>query len=261
MLEGFTESEFQFEGVARPVHRRGTGPGVLVMHEMPGITPQVLAFATRLADAGFTVAMPVLFGEPGRPMSLGYDLQEIGRACVRKEFHVLASRHASPITDWLRALCRDLHAEIGGPGVGALGMCFTGNLALTLYVDPWVMAPVLSQPSLPFALTPGLRRGMHVSDADLAVVQRRVKDEGGKVLGLRFTADPMCPGPRFRALKEALGDGFEAIEIDSSRGNPHGLGPMAHSVLSFDFVDQDGHPTKAAFLRVVEFFRERLSPA
>jgi dienelactone hydrolase len=205
--------------------------------------------------------MPVLFGEPGRPMTLGYSLTEIGRACIRHEFQVLAARRASPITDWLRAFCRELHAEVGGPGVGAIGMCFTGNFALTLYVDPSVMAPVLSQPSLPFAITPALRRGMHISDEDLATVQHRVRDEGGKVLGLRFTNDFMCPEPRFRALKDALGDGFEAIEIDSSRGNPHGIGPMAHSVLSFDFVDQDGHPTKEAYLRVVEFFRERLSAA
>lgn len=261
MLDGFTETEFSFEGVTRPVHRRGAGPGVLVMHEMPGITPQVLGFATRLADAGFSVAMPVLFGEPGRPMSLGYDVKEIARACIRHEFSVLASRHASPITDWLRALCRALHAELGGPGVGAVGMCFTGNFALTLYVDPWVMAPVLSQPSLPFALTPGLRRGLHVRDEDLATVQRRVRDEEGKVLGLRFTADPMCPAPRFRALKEALGDGFEAIEIDSAPGNSHGIGRTAHSVLTLEFVDQEGHPTKEAFLRVVEFLRERLTAA
>ena len=260
MLDGFTETEFQFEGVTRPVHRRGAGPGVLVMHEMPGITPEVLGFATRLADAGFSVAMPDLFGEPGRPMTPGYTLYQIGRACLRHEFRVLASRSASPITEWLRALCRDLHAEVGGPGVGAIGMCFTGNFALTLYVDPWVMAPVLSQPSLPFALTPGLGRGMHVSDADLAVVVRRVRDEGGKVLGLRFTGDPSCPGRRFGALKDALGDGFEAIEIDSSRGNAHGIGPAAHSVLTHEFVDQAGHPTKEAFSRVVAFFRERLTP-
>ena len=261
MLAGFTETEFQFEGVTRPVHRRGTGPGVVVMHEMPGITPEVLGFATRLADEGFTVAMPVLFGEPGRPMTLGYDVKELARACIRHEFQVLASRRASPLTDWLRALCRELHAEIGGPGVGALGMCSTGNFALTLYVEPSVMAPVLSQPSLPFAITPGLRRSLHVSDADLATVQHRVRDEGGKVLGLRFTGDFMCPGPRFRALEDALGEGFEAIEIDSSRGNPHGISPVAHSVLTLDFVDRDGHPTKAAYERVVAFLRERLSAA
>lgn len=261
MLDGFTETEFQFEGVTRPVYRRGTGPGVVVMHEMPGITPEVLGFATRLADEGFTVAMPVLFGEPGRPMTVGYNVKELARACIRHEFQVLASRGASPITDWLRALCRALHAEIGGPGVGALGMCITGNFALTLYVDPSVMAPVLSQPSLPFAITPGLRRGLHVSEADLAAVQHRVKDEGGKVLGLRFTNDFMCPGPRFRALEDALGDGFEGIEIDSSRGNPHGIGPMAHSVLTLDFVDREGHPTRVAYDRVVAFLRERLSAA
>jgi dienelactone hydrolase len=256
-LPGFDETTFTHDGEARAVYRRGSGPGVVVMTEIPGITPPVAAFAARVAAEGFTVFMPDLFGTPGKPMTPGYVLQQITRACVSREFSVLAARESSPITHWLRALCRHAHAELGGKGVGAIGMCLTGNFALALMVDPVVMAPVLSQPSLPFPIGRARRAGLHLSDEDLARVKARVA-EGCPVLGLRFTSDPACPPERFARLREELGAGFEGIEIDSSRGNPHGIGRGAHSVVTTDLVDREGHPTRAALDRVLGFFRERL---
>ena len=196
----------------------------------------------------------------GRPFSGGYAAGELLRACVRREFAVLAADRSSPITDWLRALCRDLHQESGGVGVGAIGMCLTGNFALALMLEPAVRAPVLSQPSLPFPVGRRRRRGLHVSEDELAVIRERVSCEGEKVLGLRFTQDPMVPAERFERLREELGSGFEAIEIDSSPGNAHGLSASAHSVVTKDLVDEAGHPTRIALDRVLGFFRERLRP-
>ncbi|MBM3289593.1 MAG: dienelactone hydrolase, partial [Candidatus Hydrogenedentes bacterium] len=223
----------------------------------PGITPEVQRFAERVADAGFTVFMPHLFGTPGKKFSNAYAVSQMARACINREFSVLASRRSSPVCDWLRALCRHVHAEIGGKGVGALGMCLTGNFALALMVDEAVMAPVLSQPSLPFPLGKERRAGLHLSDDDLCVVKRRAA-AGVGVLGLRFTHDPVCPPERFQALRDGLGDGFEGIEIDSSPGNPYGHPRTAHSVLTKDLVDQEGQPTRAALDRVLAFFTERL---
>jgi dienelactone hydrolase len=256
-LEGFTESSFSHEGSTRTVYRRGAGPGVIIMHEIPGITPPVAAFARRVADAGFTVVMPVLFGTPGKPVSAPYAVGQLLRACVSREFAVLAARQSSPVTDWLRALCRSVHAELGGKGVGAIGMCITGNFALTLMVEPAVMAPVLSQPSLPFPIGRERRAGLHISDSDLAVVKARVA-QGACVLGLRFTCDPLVPAERFEHLRAELGKGFEGIEIDTSRGNPHGIPWAAHSVVTNDLVDSEGHPTRVALDRVLSFFEERL---
>jgi dienelactone hydrolase len=258
-VEGFSCETFSHEGESYPVYRRGTGPAVVVIHEIPGITPAVVKFATRVADEGFTAIMPALFGTVGR----GYDpihiAQGFATACIRKEFASFATRQSSPITNYLRALCRAVHAECGGRGVGAVGMCLTGNFALSLMVDPVVMAPVLSQPSLPLGLTAEMRAAIHVSDDELAIIKQRIAEEDIKVLGLRFTWDPLCPKARFTRLKEELGDGFEAIEIDSSPMNKHNIPVYAHSVLTKDLVDKAGHPTQQALHRTIEFFHQQLS--
>ena len=257
-LSGFETFAFEFENTTRTVYRRGTGPGVVILHEMPGITPQVAAFAQRVADRGFTVYLPRLFGTPGKPISQYYMGQQMAVACIRREFTLLTKHASSPITDSLRALCRFAHRACGGPGVGAIGMCITGNFALSLMVDPSVMAPVLCQPSLPAPVTASHRAALHVLPQDLAVVKRRVREEGCGVLGLRFTGDALCPGARFDTLRRELGEGFEAIEIDSSRGNPHGIPAIAHSVLTTDLVDAAGHPTRQALDRVLAMLAERL---
>jgi dienelactone hydrolase len=259
-LSDYQVHEFSHAGYSYPVFRRGSGPAVVVIHEVPGLTPEVIAFADRVAEAGFSVYMPSLFGTPGKRFSMTYAGRQIARACIRKEFAVLEARGSSPVVDFLRGLCQAAHEETGGP-VGAIGMCLTGNFALTLAVDDWLMAPVLSQPSLPFPVRSSLRRALHLSDADLERVRHRVTDQGLKVLGLRFTEDPACPGARFRRLEQEFGDGFEAIEIDSSRGNAAGIPRTAHSVVTKDLVDRAGHPTRQALDRVLAFFRERLQPA
>jgi dienelactone hydrolase len=257
-LAGFTRTTFVHEGVARDVYRRGSGPGVLVMHEIPGITPQVATFGRRLADDGFSVFMPTLFGTPGRPLSFPYVGREFLRACIRREFHVLAAHTSSPITEWLRALARQIHAEIGGRGVGAVGMCLTGNFALTLALDDILRAPVLSQPSLPFSVGEARRRGLHLSKEGLARLQDRAATEGLRILGLRFQGDPLCPPERFETLRRDLGEAFEGIEIPSEAGNPEGNQP-AHSVLTTDLIDAEGEPTRAALDRVLGFLHEELT--
>ena len=259
-LAGFETFDLVHDGVTHTVYRCGQGPGVVIMHEIPGITPEVAHFARRVLDRGFTVYLPQLFGTPGKPMSPLYMGQQLALSCINREFSLLAKYRSSPVTDWLRALCRRAHQECGGPGVGAVGMCITGNFALSLMVDASVMAPILCEPSLPTPLTASHRAALHLSAQDLAVVKRRV-GQGCGVLGLRFTGDVLCPGERFDTLRRELGDGFEAIEIDSSWGNPHGVKATAHSVVTADLIDREGHPTHAALERILAVFKERPTPA
>jgi dienelactone hydrolase len=259
-LPGFTESEFTHDGLTRRVYAAGSGPAVIVIEEMPGITPEVADFARRVVDRGYSVRMPSLFGTPGRAMSFGYVLRSLTGGCVAREFTTMALNRTSPVIGWLRRLAAEAHAECGGPGVGAVGMCFTGGFALGMMVDETTLAPVLSQPSLPFPIGKKRKAAIGVSDADLARIKERAAD-GTCVLGLRFTKDKAVPGERFETLRRELGDAFIDVEIDSSKDNPHGIKTMAHSVLTNDLVDEPGHPTRAALDKVLEFFDERLKPS
>ena len=182
-LDDFERTEFTADGDTRTVFRKGTGPGVVVMAEIPGITPKVADFSRRVVDIGCTVAMPDMFGTPGKPRSGAYVASSISKACVSREFHTWRTGARSPITDWLRALARDLHGSAGGPGVGAIGMCLTGGFALAMMIDDEVVAPVLSQPSLPFAVGAKRSRDLGLSDEDLERVKERVAD-GVCVLGM-----------------------------------------------------------------------------
>jgi dienelactone hydrolase len=250
-------SETTYDGQTYAVFRGGSGPAVIVIHEIPGLHPGVVAFGRRLIAAGMTAYFPSLFGEPGREVTSGFRLRGIARACVSREFATWATRKTSPIVTWLRALARDAHAECGGPGVGAVGMCLTGGFALAMMADETMVAPVLSQPSLPFPISARHRRDLGISDADLATVKARCA-AGTPVMGLRFTGDRTAPGDRFERLRAELGDRFLGVEIDSAPGNPHDIPRDAHSVLTIHLVDEPGHPTRIALDRVIAFFRERL---
>lgn len=257
-LQGFTEDRFTSAGKTRTVWRTGSGPAVLVLAEVPGPTPWVLDFARRVAAEGCTAVVPVLFGVAGKPPSVPYGLQTLAWSCISKEFTLFARGRTSSVTDWLRALGRSEHERCGGPGIGVVGMCLTGGFALAMLADEAVLAPVLSQPSLPLSLSKGHRADLGVDDATWAAGRQRVLDEDLCVLGLRFTDDKLCPEERFAHLRRELGDNFVGVSIDSSPGNPHGIPAKAHSVLTEHLVETEGHPTMDALEQVLELVRSRL---
>jgi dienelactone hydrolase len=261
-LADFEQSEFTHDGKTRAVYRRGSGPAVIVISEMPGITPKVLAFARQVADIGCTAVLPHLFGVPGRDPNGSnlHALRTLGMsivpACVSKEFVTLATGRTSPVVGWLRALARSEHARCGGPGVGAVGMCFTGGYALAMATDDVLLAPVVAQPSTPVALTRAQRRSIDISPADLEIVKGRCA-RGLTVLGLRFDSDKLAPPERFEFLREQLGEAFVAVELPAADANPEAMMPP-HSVLTEHLIDQPGQPTRAALDQVLDLFRARL---
>lgn len=257
-LTGWTPRPFTATGYTHDVYYKGSGPGVVLIPEMPGVHRGVLALGNHLVDNGFTVAIPSLYGTPGMSARGPALVPTLLRGCVAKEFAALALNKERPVADYLRALARDLNAQTPGKGVGVIGQCFSGGFALAAAVDDSVLAPVLSQPSVPLPLTPAMRRDPGVSEREMKIIEKRAADEGLCALGLRFSGDPMAPGARFTTLKDRLGDNFEVIEIDSGRGNPGGFGPAAHSVLTLEVREADGQPAYEARKRVVEFLTERL---
>jgi len=264
-LTSYARETFRHGELARDVLRKGRGPAVLILTELPGISPQVLGFADRVVALGCTAVLPDLFGEAGRDPDAGgfvarlaYGLGTALRVCIRREFTALALGKSAPVIDFLRALAAREHARCGGPGVGVVGMCFTGGFALAMATDARVLAPVLSQPSLPLPLGAARRRTIDCSAEDLARVRSRCAADGLTLLGLRFHDDPLVPAERFAFLREQLGDAFVAVELDQASGHPDDTMRRHHSVLTRALVDVPGEPTHAALTQVLALFQQKL---
>jgi dienelactone hydrolase len=260
-LEDFGARTVEIDGVEKTVHSSGKGPGVIVMPEMPGVSPHVARFARWVRDAGFSVHIPSLFGYDGAVADAERGAAVFRRACVSAEFRALGGGGASsPVTRWLMGLARQVHARCGGPGVGAIGMCFTGNFALTMMLDPAVLAPVLCQPSLPLDNPAGLE----ISLEDLSAVAGRMERDDLSALAFRFTGDPFCRAERFAAYRAALGERFEERVLPDAAANPDVPSffaqhvPAPHSVVTVHLVDAAGSPTLAARDEILAFLRMRL---
>jgi dienelactone hydrolase len=259
-LGDFVVRSVTLEAVTKKVYVAGSGPAVIVMAEMPGISPHVARFSRWVRDAGFTVYMPSLFGRDGAYPTVDEGVASFRAACVSAEFRAFAGNESSPVTHWLRSLARLAHEECGGPGVGAIGMCFTGNFALTMTLDPSVIAPVLCQPSLPLD-NPG---GLEISPEQLQAVRARLERDNLNVLAFRFDGDRFCTAQRFLAYSEALGSSFVDRVLPDMAANPNTppffdqIVSSPHSVVTAHLIDEAGQPTIAAREEILEFFAMRL---
>jgi dienelactone hydrolase len=259
-LDDFDPREVTLEGVMKVVHVAGGGPAVIVMTEMPGISPHVARFSRWVRDAGFTVYMPSLFGRDGAVPGVEEGAATFQRACVSAEFRAFAANESSPVTQWLRSLARMAHEQCGGPGVGAIGMCFTGNFALTMMLEPTMLAPVLSQPSLPLDDSAGLE----IAPEELVSVRERLDRDDLTVMAYRFEGDRFCKAQRFAAYAEALGDRFVARVLPDGAANPdtppffEHVVASPHSVMTAHLIDEAGQPTIAARDEILSFFARRL---
>lgn len=261
-MDEFQPKTYHFFGNSKTVYVAGTGPAVIVLTEMPGISPHVLRFTRWLKEAGLTVYLPSLFGVDGVEQSAEEGINILKRACVSAEFRAFACNESSPVTQWLRRLANCAHQECGGVGVGAIGMCFTGNFALSMMLEPSMLAPVLCQPSLPFDDPAAI----NMSDAELQAVAARCEKEELSVLAYRFQGDRYCRAERFDAYSRALGKRFIAKVLPDSAANPNPpvffekVVACPHSVVTAHLVDEEGHPTMQARDEIIRFFQVKLMP-
>lgn len=260
-LADFTPRSITLESATRTVYVSGTGPAVIIMAEMPGISPDVVRFARWVRDAGLTVHLPSLFGRDGAYPEAETGAKVLRRACVSAEFRAFGAGGSSPVAVWLRALSALAHRECGGPGVGAVGMCFTGNFALTMMLEPAMLAPVLCQPSLPLDEPDGLE----ISPDELAAVRERLDREDLVVRAYRFEGDRFCTAQRFAAYAAALGPRFEPRVLPGDSANPSPppffsqIIGCPHSVVTAHLIDAEGEPTAAARDEIIAFLVNRLT--
>lgn len=252
-LDGF-EPPFDHEdgstGIMHRVYCTGGGPAVLLLHELPGMTEACIGWARELAERGFRVYLPLLFGAPRDNHSARHFL----KLCISREFRLFARGGGSPIAEWLRGLCRHIRERQGVDGLGVIGMCLTGNFAIGLIADEAVLAAVSSQPSLPMLWA---KSSLALSPQQLAAAQKRSAG-GVPLMCLRFSNDSISPSQKFEAIRKAFAGNFKPYVISSQPGNDAGIDADAHSVLTHPCADRDGHPARQARDEVVAFLDEHL---
>ncbi|MET4492164.1 dienelactone hydrolase family protein [Bradyrhizobium sp. LA7.1] len=259
-LEDFEPRKITLDGTTKMVHVSGKGPAVIVIPEVPGISPHVARFARWVREAGFAVYVPSLYGRDGEPVDLEVGQAIFKRVCVSAEFRAFGAGGSAPVTKWLRGLAGLAHNECGGPGVGAIGMCFSGNFALSMMLEPAMLAPVLSQPALPLDDDAGLQ----IASDELNAIKKRLDEENLTVMGYRFEGDRFCKAQRFAAYQEALGDRFISHVLPDSAANPHvpeffeKVVQTPHNVVTVHLIDEEGQPTRKARDEILAFFALRL---
>jgi dienelactone hydrolase len=246
-IEAYEQYNFSAVADSHPirhdVYHRGDGPPIVLIQELPGIGQETLRLADEFIEAGFSVYLPHLFGPIGKTSMVGNMTRVL---CLRREFSVFSSGKSSPIVDWLRAVCRKVRDDTQARGVGVIGMCLTGNFAISLMGDDSVLAAVASQPSMPFHSQDAL----HMSAEEIASTRQGI-DETAAMLAFRFAGDPMCTAKKFDSIDRQFNDGQERITLKTLPGK-------GHSVLTLDFVDEAGHPTREALDTVLDYFGRQL---
>lgn len=243
--ESFTSTLRNGKTVTHDIYTQGNGPKVLILiQELPGIGQETLALADRFVAQGYTVVLPHLFGKIGKTATI---INMVKVFCMRKQFSVFAKNQSSPIVDFLSDLCTMMKERHQVRGVAVIGMCLTGNFAISLMANEAVLAGFASQPSLPLK-----KQGfIHMSEEEVTAVKSRL-DQIGPMHCARLQGDTICAAERFDAIDKKFNSDRQRIIL-------HQLPGDGHSILTLDFVNEDGHPTKNALQEVIGYFDNQLN--
>jgi carboxymethylenebutenolidase len=115
-------------------------PGVLVIHELLGLTPEMLRLARRFADEGFVALAPdFLSGLGPKPVCIARFVRGVGAARVGRPYRQLEAARA-----WLAA-----RPEVAGLPIGVAGFCVGGGFALLYAAGAEVQAVAPFYPAVP----------------------------------------------------------------------------------------------------------------
>lgn len=245
-LKGFDVRKLTFRGDTRDVLVSQTeGRPVIIMHEIFGLSPTVVEFARLVVAEGFKVYAPVMFGQTDPPVKKMAPI-----TCLVGEFKALSVNGPGKWADWIRDLAEQVFKTHGGPpggrGVGVIGLCLTGNLALSATLSPVVTGPVMSEPSL--GLLPS---GLHVSKAELANAKRRTQSGELTIRGYRYEKDWICPAAKFARLDKEFGHGFDGTTIPADDKE-------LHSVFTEHLRDENGNFRHGELATLIAYLRKSI---
>jgi dienelactone hydrolase len=196
---------------------------IVLLHELPGLTPADLALAQCLAQHDLNVYVPVLFGEAGQDNILAGYFQ----SCLTGQFECAKLSTSSPVLERIERVVDHAYG-IGGKPVGVIGMCLTGSFPLALLRNRHVRAAVVCQPTVPFSLLASGPAGAQVKNLGLGqddLVAALRSDVS--FLALRYTADRFCPEERMKMIETIFGDRVAVVRIETGD-------PRKHSTLAAD---------------------------
>lgn len=233
------------------VSNDGSEPVVLV-HELPQLTPAVVALARFLEGSGFRVYLPSLLGSPGRD-ARGLEAASLMlQACVRSELRAAFGTGTRGVVGHLRRLVD----RVSGPHgrVGVVGLCFSGGFALAAATHARVAAAVACEPSLPLA--DGSAIDLSAEDGQ----QLRARLEAGDLAAriYRFQGDRISPCRRLCRYAETLGPQVTSRCLPDCAADPRQPHPPHHSVMTKHLVDEEGSLTRAARGEMISFLEWRL---
>lgn len=218
---------------------------VVIIQELPGIGQETLALADRFVGRGYRVVLPHLFGPIGKTATASNFLRVV---CMRREFKIFSKNMTSPIVDFLSKLCTSLKTKHQVKGVAVIGMCLTGNFAISLMANSDVLAGFASQPSLPIFR----QNSLHMSPEEMRKVKHNLDTVGAMHCG-HFEKDRLCTKKKMNMLDENFN------YDDKQRIIFHELPGKGHAILTMDFVDKKGHPTYDTLMEIFDYFDFQLN--
>jgi dienelactone hydrolase len=236
-----------------PVWRYGeTGPPVLLLHELPGMSRECIRLARMIAARGYRVYVPKLFG--------GYSASAAGigrilHICRNGEFDCCSVDNPNaPLVKFIRTSLFPLMRADGDRTV-IIGMCLTGSVGAELFDDDFVAGAIMSQPAMPFPISARRRESLGMTASEVAAAKQR----GTPILAFRFTKDCLSPPERMANFVRTFGKQINVFQIDSARCNQAGFPETAHAVLTqFLRLGEPDDPTNRALQMTFDFLDARL---
>ena len=204
------------------ISKEGDKP-IIVVHELPGMTKPFLCYCIKMANQGFKVYAPLMFGKMGKAKS---SLQMLS-LCISSEFRKLYWRNQtegqpeSQFTRWVLHLAGVVSSRHESRKVGVIGMCLTGSFALVTFAEPAVNSVVCCQPAFPFVF----RESLGLTKTQQCNVRREVNKLGaGCAQGYRYKNAPLSRQSHVDSTVSFMNDdGVERFTYKTLKGCKHSV--------------------------------------